>query len=138
MTPRPNRQIDVHVGSRVGLRRRLLGMSQAKLGEALGLTRQQVQQYERGASRIGAGRLYQFSQVLDVPVSFFFDDLPAEISSRSPNSSKAEEGIAAHVWQEGEMLELVRAFYRIHDRDLRNQVRSLLNSFAEASPRENG
>src|SRR5215469_4848440 len=71
---KPN-PIDVHVGSRVRLRRTLLGMSQEKLGEAIGLTFQQVQKYERGANRIGASRLYDLGRVLDVPVSFFFDDI---------------------------------------------------------------
>src|SRR5215207_2583556 len=70
---KPN-PIDVQVGSRVRLRRNMLGLSQEKLGEAIGLTFQQVQKYERGANRIGASRLHQLSQVLDVPVSFFFDD----------------------------------------------------------------
>src|SRR3569833_3753192 len=70
---KPN-PVDVHVGARVRLRRTLLGMSQEKLGEAIGLTFQQVQKYERGANRIGASRLFDLSRVLDVPVSFFFDD----------------------------------------------------------------
>src|SRR5712671_2327965 len=80
-TRRPGRQkgdkpspIDIHVGSRVRLRRNMLGLSQEKLGGAIGLTFQQVQKYERGANRIGASRLHDLSQVLDVPVSFFFDD----------------------------------------------------------------
>src|SRR5277367_1577262 len=72
---KPN-PIDTHVGARVRLRRTLLGMSQEKLGEAIGLTFQQVQKYERGANRIGASRLFDLSRVLDVPVSFFFDDMP--------------------------------------------------------------
>ena len=67
--------VDVHVGTRVRLRRTLLGMTQAKLSRAIGLTFQQVQKYERGTNRIGASRLYELSQVLDVPVSFFFDGL---------------------------------------------------------------
>src|SRR5689334_10445665 len=70
-TPNP---IDVRVGARVRLRRQMLGLSQEKLGEAIGLTFQQVQKYERGANRIGASRLYELSRILDVPVSFFFDD----------------------------------------------------------------
>src|SRR5580700_2726186 len=81
-TRRPGRQkgdkpspIDVCVGARVRLRRNMLGLSQEKLGEAIGLTFQQVQKYERGANRIGASRLYELSRVLDVPVSFFFDDV---------------------------------------------------------------
>src|SRR6476620_12335762 len=71
---KPN-PVDVHVGSRVRLRRTLLGMSQERLGEAIGLTFQQVQKYERGANRVGASRLFDLSRVLDVPVSFFFEDM---------------------------------------------------------------
>src|SRR5215208_5533266 len=82
-TGKPN-PIDVHVGSRVRLRRTLLGMSQEKLGEAIGLTFQQVQKYERGANRIGASRLFDLSRVLDVPVSFFFDDMPADQDAITP------------------------------------------------------
>src|SRR5271157_4494031 len=72
--------IDVHVGSRIRLRRTLLGMSQERLGEALGLTFQQVQKYERGVNRVGASRLFDLSRVLDVPISFFFDDMPEGMS----------------------------------------------------------
>src|ERR687887_971680 len=68
--------IDVHVGSRIRLRRTLLGMSQERLAEAIGLTFQQVQKYERGANRIGASRLFELAHVLDVPVGFFFEDMP--------------------------------------------------------------
>src|ERR671927_1682591 len=70
-TPNP---IDVRVGARLRLRRNMLGLSQEKLGEMIGLTFQQVQKYERGANRIGASRLHELSRVLDVPVSFFFED----------------------------------------------------------------
>src|SRR5256885_15946505 len=73
--------IDVHVGSRIRLRRTLLGMSQERLGEALGLTFQQVQKYERGVNRVGASRLFDLSRVLDVPISFFFDDMPDSLAS---------------------------------------------------------
>src|SRR5919199_2768042 len=66
--------VDVQVGARLRLRRKMLGLSQEKLGEMIGLTFQQVQKYERGANRIGASRLYELSRILDVPVSFFFDD----------------------------------------------------------------
>ena len=73
--------IDVHVGTRIRLRRTLLGMSQERLGEAIGLTFQQVQKYERGVNRVGASRLFDLSHVLDVPISFFFDDMPANLAS---------------------------------------------------------
>src|ERR1041385_1972302 len=78
--------VDVHVGARVRLRRTLLGMSQEKLGDAIGLTFQQVQTYERGANRIGASRLYDLSRVLDVPVSYFFE----EFGETSPSSGMSE------------------------------------------------
>src|SRR5271168_979573 len=73
--------IDVHVGSRIRLRRTLMGMSQERLGESLGLTFQQVQKYERGVNRVGASRLYDLSRVLDVPISFFFDDMPDSLAA---------------------------------------------------------
>src|SRR6516164_3891114 len=92
--------IDVHVGSRVRLRRTLLGMSQERLGEALGLTFQQVQKYERGVNRVGASRLFDLSRVLDVPISFFFDDMPESLATtygghigrRSPGYAEAPNG----------------------------------------------
>ena len=108
--------IDIHVGSRVRLRRTLLGMSQEKLGEAVRLTFQQIQKYERGVNRIGSSRLYQLSQILDVPVSFFFDDMP-------PLDGRALPGLREGPPQpfekdplvKRETLELVRAYYRITD-----------------------
>ena len=72
--------VDIHVGSRVRLRRILMGMSQSKLGKALNITFQQIQKYERGANRIGSSNLYRLSQILDVPVSFFFDGMPKDMA----------------------------------------------------------
>ncbi len=76
--------VDVHVGARVRMRRTLLGMSQTTLAEALGLTFQQVQKYERGANRMGSSRLFVLSRVLDVPIEFFFDDMPTAVAATSP------------------------------------------------------
>src|SRR4028118_420756 len=95
---RPDREhrpspIDVHVGGRVRLRRTLLGMSQERLGEALGLTFQQVQKYERGVNRIGASRLFDLSRVLDVPISFFFDDMPGAVGG-SQGFARRGSGLA--------------------------------------------
>src|SRR5262245_12311683 len=87
---RPN-PIDVHVGSRVRFRRMLLGMSQEKLGEKLGLTFQQVQKYEKGINRIGASRLFDLAQVLGVSVQFFYEEAP---SQESPGHAFAPEGFA--------------------------------------------
>ena len=90
VSPNP---IDVHVGKRLRLRRTLLGMSQERLGERLGLTFQQVQKYERGANRIGSSRLFELGQILDVPVSFFFDDMPrAETAAGQGTSDSGPTG----------------------------------------------
>lgn len=82
--------VDAHVGQRVRMRRTLMGMSQEKLGEAIGLTFQQVQKYERGSNRISAGTLYRLSQVLDVPVSFFFDTYNDADGTRRPRGGFEE------------------------------------------------
>ncbi|HYE48061.1 MAG TPA: helix-turn-helix domain-containing protein [Azospirillaceae bacterium] len=133
---KPN-PIDVHVGSRVRLRRTLLGMSQEKLGEAIGLTFQQVQKYERGANRIGASRLFDLSRVLDVPVSFFFDDMPDEegAAPSAVDESAVQEAVAAETdpLAKRETLELVRAYYRISDPGVRKRLFELTKSVANAA-----
>jgi transcriptional regulator with XRE-family HTH domain len=118
--------IDVHVGRRLRLRRTLLGMSQEKLGEAIGLTFQQVQKYERGSNRIGASRLFDLSRVLDVPVGFFFDDMSDDVAARSPGQSR---GVAQtpvtfepNPMVKRETLELVRAYYKIEDPNVRKRL----------------
>src|SRR5215212_6043069 len=116
--------IDVHVGSRIRLRRTLLGMSQEKLGDALGLTFQQVQKYERGVNRIGASRLFDLSRVLDVPIGFFFDDMPDTLGGqgqarRSFGFADHQDGFDDETLHRRETLELVRAYYRINDPSVR-------------------
>src|ERR1700710_1735968 len=91
---KPN-PVDVHVGSRVRLRRTLLGMSQGNLGEAIGLTFQQVQKYESGTNRMGGSRLYDISQALDVPVSFFFDDMANETAGRQGGLADSQESFGS-------------------------------------------
>ncbi|MDT7952677.1 MAG: helix-turn-helix transcriptional regulator [Acetobacteraceae bacterium] len=130
--------IDVHVGARIRLRRTLMGMSQERLGEALGLTFQQVQKYERGVNRVGASRLFDLSRVLDVPISFFFDDMPEPLAGLNGgySSGRAASGFADA--QEGfgtdemlnrrETLELVRAYYRINEPAVRKRVFDLIKS----------
>lgn len=135
--------IDVHVGSRIRLRRTLLGMSQERLGEALGLTFQQVQKYERGVNRVGASRLFDLSRVLDVPISFFFDDMPESLAStygghvnrRSTGFAETQDGFNDDALNRRETLELVRAYYRITDPAVRKRVFDLIKSMgpAEAS-----
>jgi transcriptional regulator with XRE-family HTH domain len=130
---KPN-PVDIHVGSRVRLRRTLLGMSQEKLGEAIGLTFQQVQKYERGANRIGASRLFNLSQVLDVPVSFFFDDMPRE-ASEAPVLTDDEDDDRVVEYEpdpmaKRETLELVRAYYKITDSSVRKRLFELTKAVA--------
>jgi len=125
--------VDVHVGRRVRLRRTLLGLSQEKLGAEIGLTFQQVQKYERGANRIGASRLFDLAHVLDVPVSFFFDDMPPEVKHASPaarqelpTTSDTDDPLYRR-----ETLEMVRAYYKITTPDQRKKVFELIKSMAD-------
>ena len=136
-TPSP---VDIHVGSRVRLRRTLLGMSQERLGTAVGLTFQQIQKYERGANRIGASRLYDMSRVLDVPVQFFFDEMPTEPEAESyqPLSGEAEPidtAIGQDPMAKRETLELVRTYYRIPNAILRRKLFELAKAMANFSPK---
>lgn len=123
--------VDIHVGSRVRLRRTLLGMSQDKLGKALKLTFQQVQKYERGTNRIGASRLYQISRILDVPVSFFFDDMPVDTSQREQGVGEPErEPFRQEDLTRRESLELVRAYYQIRSPEVRKRIFDLVKAAA--------
>lgn len=137
-TPQGNpNPVDVHVGGRIRLRRTLLGMSQERLGDALGLTFQQVQKYERGTNRVGASRLWDLSRVLDVPVSFFYDDMTDDVADHSPRliSGLAEEPdvVEADPLTKRETLELVRAYYRIQDPTVRKRVFDLAKALAAAA-----
>ncbi len=138
-TPRP---VDVHVGQRLRQRRTLLGMSQEKLGEAVCLTFQQIQKYERGANRIGASRLFQLGQVLDVSVSYFFEEMPGDVKktrgdyAAPENTGNVETVQAGDPMARRETLELVRAYYRIEDPKVRKRVFELTKSIANASDTE--
>jgi len=135
-TPRP---VDIHVGARLRQRRTLLGMSQEKLGEAVALTFQQIQKYERGANRIGASRLYQLSQILDVSVAYFFEDMPGEVQRTrgdyaAPKNVVALKGVqVSDPMARRETLELVRAYYRIEDPKVRKRIFELTKSIANAA-----
>ncbi|MBM3546710.1 MAG: helix-turn-helix transcriptional regulator [Alphaproteobacteria bacterium] len=123
--------IDVHVGQRVRLRRTLLGWSQERLAQALGLNFQQVQKYERGANRIGASRLFDLSRVLDVPVSFFFDDMPGE-AAQPPAGGAAETAseYEADPMARRETRGLVDAYWEISEPDVRRRVFELTKALA--------
>ena len=132
MTNRPD-PIDVHVGSRVRLRRILLGMSQSKLGDALGLTFQQIQKYERGANRIASSRLYKLSKILDVPVSFFFEELSQDVISGAKGMAEGtQQTFETDRLSRRETLELVRAYYRIKDENSRKGIANLVKALAKA------
>ena len=130
--------IDVQVGLRVRLRRNMLGLSQEKLGEAIGLTFQQVPKYERGANRIGASRLHELSRVLDVPVSFFFDDTDPVRAPAIPGgfAEPPAEAFDSDPLRRRETLELVDAYYAIDDPGVRRRLYELSRSLAAEGVRQ--
>ena len=136
--------VDVHVGARMRQRRTLMGMSQTKLGDAVGLTFQQVQKYERGANRVGSSRLYEFAKALDVPVSYFFDEMPGNVLSGRPMAAKVKKGTSfgeagtpfateKDPLIKRETLQLVRGYYKIRDEAVRRRIYELVKSMGEAS-----
>jgi transcriptional regulator with XRE-family HTH domain len=124
--------IDKHVGSRVRMRRVLIGMSQEKLGEALGLTFQQVQKYEKGTNRIGASRLQQISTILGVPVSFFFEGAPGGEGTKAGLSDSASSAYVVDFLSTTEGLQLNKAFVRIKDPKVRRRVVDLVATLGGA------
>jgi transcriptional regulator with XRE-family HTH domain len=126
--------VDVHVGQRLRVRRSLLGLSQEKLAEAIGLTFQQVQKYERGMNRISAGRLYQFSRILDVPVAYFFEQLghiPENQNIARGFSDNEQEGfLAPDLMHSKETLDLLRAYYSIPSEKSRRNIYKYIKAVA--------
>ncbi len=135
--------IDVHVGARLRVRRTLLGLSQTALGDATGVTFQQLQKYESGNNRISASRLYDVSKLLDVDIGYFFDEMDRAIESESParlsrqksKRSPRKPPKSEDPLQKRETLEFVRAYYRITDSKIRGHIRKLIQSAASASSR---
>lgn len=126
---KPN-PIDVHVGGRIRLRRNMLGLSQEKLGESLGITFQQIQKYEKGTNRVGASRLQAISNALTVPVSYFFEDAP----SVEGQAGFAEDNDAAYVvdfLNSNEGVQLTRAFTKISDPKVRRKIVDLVKSLSD-------
>ena len=126
--------IDTHVGARLRQRRTLLGMSQTTLGDALGVSFQQVQKYERGTNRMGSSRLFDLSRVLDVPVEHFFEEMPSEVAASSPaqrrRKAKAPPSYERDPLAKRETLELVRAYYKITDPQVRKRLNELIKAVA--------
>jgi transcriptional regulator with XRE-family HTH domain len=126
--------VDVHVGIRLRLRRTLLGLSQEALGEALGLTFQQIQKYERGANRIGASRLFDLARALDVPVEYFYEDMSADVMAASPRhmARAIAEPVSqpADTMNNRETIDLIRTYYKIADPNVRKRVYELARALA--------
>lgn len=121
--------IDIHVGSRVRLKRTMLGMSQEKLGDSLGITFQQIQKYEKGSNRIGASRLQQIAAVLGTPISFFFEDAPNAKSEGFAEGDSANFVVDFLSTSEG--LQLNKAFVKINDPQVRRKIVDLVKTLAD-------
>lgn len=117
---------DKHVGSRVRMQRMMLNMSQTELGNSIGLTFQQVQKYEKGTNRIGAGRLHQIARILKVPVSFFFEGSPREADAVSDIEQAALPTYVTDFLATSDGLALTKAFMQIKDANLRRRIVSLV------------
>jgi transcriptional regulator with XRE-family HTH domain len=122
--------IDVQVGNRVRIRRMLIGMSQERLGDLLGLTFQQVQKYEKGVNRIGAGRLFEVARILNVPIDFFYEGLATADQTHAGSVDAAAPPVMEFV-SSGEGLQLSLAFMKIKDTKVRKRVLDLVKSLAE-------
>ena len=138
-TRRPGRRksegphpVDVRVGSRVRLRRNMLGLSQEELGKRVGLTFQQIQKYERGANRIGASRLHELARELDVPIQFFYDDTDPVRAPALPSGfeESSQEGFDSDPMRRREALELIGAYYEIDDMAVRRRLLDLAKALA--------
>lgn len=128
---KPN-PIDIHVGSRIRLRRTMLGMSQEKLGESLGITFQQIQKYEKGTNRVGASRLQNIAGILNVPVAFFFEDAPGEQGATGPDgmAEASSSNYVVDFLSSSEGLQLNRAFVKIADPKVRRRIVDLVKTLA--------
>ncbi len=134
MAARAPQAIDAYVGERVRQRRTLLGLSQEALGEELDLSFQQVQKYERGTNRISASRLYEIGEILDVPISYFFEEAGQYSISSGNNTPEQKAALQAGIGQDPftkrETLELVRAYYKINDPAIRRRLYALVKTLA--------
>lgn len=126
--------VDVHVGKRLRLRRTILGMSQESVGTAIGVTFQQVQKYERGVNRMGSSRLFEFSKILSVPVSYFFEDFEEPSDYAGVATGMAEDAAPDFEHEQmtsRETMEMMRAYYRIRSSRVRKGVFELVKTLAE-------
>lgn len=126
---KPN-PIDVHVGSRIRLRRNMLGFSQERLGESLGITFQQIQKYEKGTNRVGASRLQAIASILNTPVSFFFEGAPEDDEENIGRLAEEGTPYTADFLSSSEGIQLNRAFVKITDAKIRRRVLDLVKALA--------
>lgn len=126
-----SRAVDIHVGKRLRQRRTLLGLSQEKLAEALGLTFQQVHKYEKGVTRVGASRLFDLSRVLDVPIGYFFDGIATTTTACAPPTGTPTMSLASPELKR-ETLDLVRAYNDIRDPQMRRRIHELAKALADS------
>ncbi len=127
-TPNP---IDKHVGARLKMRRVTVGMSQSKLGEALSITFQQIQKYEKGSNRVGASRLQEMARVLSVPPAFFFEGAPAGAVAGSGFAEPAQDSYVVDFLSTAEGVQLNRSFALIRDPKVRKRVLDLVSALAQ-------
>jgi transcriptional regulator with XRE-family HTH domain len=128
--------VDVYVGGRVRFRRALVGMSQDKLGEALGLTFQQVQKYEKGVNRIGASRVFEIARILDVPIQFFFEGFDGQ--REAAGFAESDDGQFMQLLHSPEAVQLCRYFADIKDPKVKKRVLDLVKTLAEGESQPTG
>ena len=126
--------VDVHVGGRVRMRRMMIGMSQDKLGDALGLTFQQIQKYEKGANRIGASRIFELASILEVPIQYFYDDFTSKTGRYGFAEGEADSFMQLLRTPEG--VQLCRYFSEIRDPKVRKRVLDLVKTLSENAAEE--
>ena len=131
--------VDIHVGARLRQRRSLVGLSQTKLSESVGLSFRQIKKYERGINRISSSRLYEFAWVLAVPISYFFDEMPARALSGRPLSGYRRKGFRQAVSKQKkdllskrETIELVRAYEKIDEERVRDSIFAAVKTLGES------
>lgn len=126
--------MDIHVGQRIKVRRSLLGLSQEKLAESVGVTFQQIQKYERGTNRVSAGRLFELSKILDVPVNFFFEQYEKSKAGHAiPGMADNEQAAFDHsdIMTRKETTDLLRVYYSVQDENARKDIMKFIKSMAE-------
>jgi transcriptional regulator with XRE-family HTH domain len=126
--------IDIHVGARIRMRRTIMGLSQSTLADQMALTFQQVQKYERGTNRVSSSRLFDLCRIMGVPISYFYDEMSGDVSKQSPGRLQGKAPATVELEQDPtakrETLELVRAYYAISDRRVRQHLTNMIRAIA--------